>query len=76
MMSNLVPGDSVLVYQKELDAKETPFKAEVLEIKNSRIYLRWELKGGGFTNAWVNSGCCSTNRYRPSIPKKPALQII
>lgn len=61
----------VFVYQKNLDAKEFPFKAEVLKTKYQRVYLRWELAHGGFTEQWVNRGCCSVtiNKVLPVKPK-------
>ena len=62
-------GNTVVVYQANLEAKEFPFTAEVLRIKNTRVYLRWELAGGGFTNQWVNLGCCSLLKKKIAKPK-------
>ena len=55
----LKPVSYVLVYQRNLEGRNYPFRALVLKTKYQRMFLRWELRGGGFTEQWVNRGCCS-----------------
>ena len=78
---------TVLVYQANL-GRRIPFKAEVLEERHGRIYLKWFLAGTQkapiYHKQWVNRGCCSatitttktTTKTKPKIKRtKPRSKL-